>query len=239
MEVACEHCRAKLKIPDEKVPKNQRVKINCPKCGDKIIFDTRQTGADPQRAPHPMDAHETGMFHMEVVETGTDVTQMGTTYGYDDYSEDEDLEFFEEESKLALVMTNDQGYAEKIMTAVEELGYKSITTSNTRDALGKMRFHHFDLIILTDGFDDQDLENSPVLNYMNHLSMSVRRQIFLTLVSVKLKTMDHMMAFSMSANAAVNTKDLDRLPAILKKAISDNQKFYKVFRETLVEIGKV
>jgi hypothetical protein len=52
------------------------------------------------------------------------------------------------------------------------------------------------------------------------------------------KTMDNMMAFAMSANAIVNKKDLDKLPVILKKAISDNERFYKVFMDTMVEVRK-
>ena len=50
--------------------------------------------------------------------------------------------------------------------------------------------------------------------------------------------MDHMMAFAMSANMVINSNDLDRLTAILKHAISDNEKFYKVFKDTMAEAGK-
>ena len=53
------------------------------------------------------------------------------------------------------------------------------------------------------------------------------------------KTMDDMMAFALSANLVVNTKELDKLLAILKRALSDYEKFYKVFMDTLVEVGKV
>jgi hypothetical protein len=128
--------------------------------------------------------------------------------------------------------------AEKIRTAVEELGYKYVPTPNTRDAIGKMRFHHFDQVVLCDGFDGQELVNGPILNYLNHTSMSVRRRIFLALVSDRFKTMDNMMAYAMSANLVINTKDLDKIFRILKKAISDNEKFYKVLVDSLVELGK-
>jgi hypothetical protein len=50
--------------------------------------------------------------------------------------------------------------------------------------------------------------------------------------------MDNMMAFAMSANLVVNEKDLDKLAAVLKKALSDHEKFYKVFMDTLLEVGK-
>ena len=31
MEVVCEKCKAKLNIPDEKIPKGKRTIISCPK----------------------------------------------------------------------------------------------------------------------------------------------------------------------------------------------------------------
>jgi hypothetical protein len=36
----------------------------------------------------------------------------------------------------------------------------------------------------------------------------------------------------------VNPRDLDRLTAILRRAVSDNEKFYKVFFDTLEDVGK-
>ncbi|UCF57440.1 MAG: zinc-ribbon domain-containing protein [Deltaproteobacteria bacterium] len=211
MEITCEHCKTKLNIPDEKIPKNKALRISCPKCKKRMTLDT------PKAAPKDSENDK---------------------YGYGDYTDDEALTFYEEGTKLALVMDNNPEQSEKIKTAVEQLGYNFISAPNTRDAIGRMRFHHFDLIILSDGFDGQGLENSPVLNYLNNISMSVRRRVFVALVGERFKTMDNMMAFAMSANVVINTKEQDKLSAILKRAISDNEKFYKVFMDTLVEAGK-
>jgi len=46
------------------------------------------------------------------------------------------------------------------------------------------------------------------------------------------------MAFAMSANAVINPKDLEKLVTVLKKGLSDYERFYKVFLDTLVEVGK-
>jgi hypothetical protein len=92
--------------------------------------------------------------------------------------------------------------------------------------------------VLSDGFDGQPIDNSPILNYLNNLSMSLRRKIFLALLGDAYKTMDNMMALAMSANIVVSTKDLDKLHPILKKAITENERFYKVFSDIMVETGK-
>jgi hypothetical protein len=237
MEVICEQCKAKLNIPDEKIPKDQVVKINCPKCKNKITLDTRTPAAPQPAGPEQEGIDETGKFHLKFIESKRG-KEGEEGYGYSDYSDDKALDFFEEGAKLALVMASDQAQSQKIKGAVEEMGYKCITTPNTRDAIGKMRFHHFDLEILSDGFDGQPLENSPILNYLNRMTMSVRRRIFLALLSDKFKSVDNMMSYAMSANVVISAKDVEKLPAILRKAISDNDKFYKVFMDTLGQLGK-
>ena len=48
-----------------------------------------------------------------------------------------------------------------------------------------------------------------------------------------------MMAFVKSANLVINIKDLSNLKNIMKKSVADNDKFYKVFKESLRDAGKV
>jgi hypothetical protein len=185
----------------------------------------------------PEDLAGTGSFHLKFIEPKHEkVPEQG--YSYSDYSDDKALEFYDEGSKLALVMGHDPEQAQKIKIVVEELGYRGIVTPNTRDAIGKMRFHHFDLVLLSEGFDGQPLDNSPILNHMNRLPISVRRRVFLGLLGENFKSMDNMMAFSMSANTVVSAKDIDKLGPMLRRAISDNEKFYKVFMDTLAQMGK-
>ena len=233
MEVHCKQCNAKLSIPDEKIPKDQKIKISCPKCKNKITLTPELISTSGSRSHY-----ETGKFYLKFLESKSGSASEKEGYTYKDYSEDDALHFFEENTKLALVMDTGRGHSGKIKSAVEELGYKYISTADTRDAIGKMRFHHFDLIVLSDGFDGQPIERSPILNYLNNVSMSVRRRIFVALLSDKFKTMDNMMAFAMSANAVINLTDMQRLSPVLKKAISDHERFYKIFMGGLVEEGK-
>ena len=236
MEVTCSQCKTKLNVPDDKLPKDQAVKINCPKCKNKITIEPPKHEETEKAAGDSFS--ETGKLHLKFIESKKKEKGGKDSPDYDDYSGgDERLEFYDEGTKLALVMV-DESVQGKIQSAVEELGYKYIPVPNTRDALSKLRFHSFDVVFLADGFDGQQFENSPVMNYLNHLSMSSRRKIFLALFGDRVKTMDEMMAYSLSANVIINTQDLDKLAAILKRGISEYERFYKVFSDTLVEVGK-
>lgn len=234
MEVTCDQCRTKLNVPDDKLPKNQIVRLNCPKCKNKIALDTRglETGSNESAENYA----ETGKLHLKFIESRK--SEEENNYSYDDYSGDESLTFFEDDVRLALVMPRDDGQGEAIKAAVEELGYKYVSSPGTRDALGKLRYHQFDLIILSEGFDNQSLEGNSIINYLNHISISIRRKTFLALIGDNFKTKDDMMAFALSVNMVINPRDIPRSAVILKKGIAEFQMFYKVFMDTLVEVGR-
>ena len=231
MEVTCEQCKSRFNIPDDKVPKDKALKINCPKCKGKITLG----GEVPQEPPKADEAKEVVLTMMNP-SAGRKPPE--ESYGYEDFTNDQELEFFEEGIKLALIMPNPAIDEDRLRAGIEIIGYKCIFTPNTRDAIGKLRFHQFDLIILADGFDSQPLDHSVIVNYLNRLPMSVRRKVFVTLISDHFKSMDNMMAFAMSANVLINSKDIEKLHLILKKAVSENERFYKVFLDTMIETGK-
>lgn len=211
MEIICHGCNAKLNVPDEKIPQGQQVTITCPKCKEKLALDT-------------------------LAENGE--TETGKAEPAPGLGGEAALEFYEEGVRLALIAESEPDLIEKIKESIEDLGYRYVPVESTSEAISKMRFHTFNLVVLSDRFDGIELEQSPVLQYLNHLSMSIRRNMFVVLIGDSFHTMDHMTAFAMSANLVVSSRDLDKLTGILKNAITDNEKFYKVFMDTLVEVGK-
>ena len=209
MEVTCSGCNTKLSIPDDKIPRDQDVRINCPRCKTKITIEAQGIeDAIPAKKDTPADN-----------------------------SSDDSLEYYDE-SKLALIMA-DENICSKIRAAIEEKGYRFVTSSNIRESLQKLRFNQFDLLILADGFDGQEIFGGPIMNYLNHMSMSGRRSIFVTLIGDRYKTMDEMMAYAISANMVINPKDLGSFSTLLKRGLLEYQRFYKVFLDTLEEEGKI
>jgi CheY-like chemotaxis protein len=140
--------------------------------------------------------------------------------------------------RLTMVMEKAPQAIEELRQVVEDLGYRCVLAENSDRAINKLHFHHFDLIFLSEGFEEVELGKGPMLRHINSLPMSLRRRMFLTLIGDGFRSMDRMTAFAMSANLVVNRKDMDKLTAILRQEILDNQNFYRVFVETLSEVGK-
>jgi predicted Zn finger-like uncharacterized protein len=241
MEILCETCHAKLNIPDEKLPKGQRVSVRCPRCQNKLVIDTPilfpEVPPPPDSAVKKQD-DPIGDTSLPSVEEASEASLYEEMPGLDDTEAERALDSYGEGDKLALVMIAESHALEKIKEVLRALGYHGIQAENTREAVSKIQFQNFDLVILSDLFDNTRFQESPILRYLNQLSMSVRRKIFVLLMSDTFQTMDPMMAFTMSANLVANWKDLGRLSNILGRALLDNEKFYKVFMDTLKETGK-
>ena len=122
---------------------------------------------------------------------------------------------------------------EKVRPTLDILEYHVTEAPNGREALKKMRYHNYDLIILNEYFDTQDPDANPVLIYLERQEMETRRNIFLTLLTQRFRTMDHMVAFQKSVNMIVNIRNIDDFDKILQRGMADYGLFYKAFKESL------
>lgn len=216
MKVDCDKCGKTLNIPDEKIPPNKKVSVSCPACKNKITVERPPAEKKTEKPPEEKE---------ELVKV-MDPSEFA----------DEELEVLEEGAKKAMIC--DTAHQKKIAPLLKEMHYQSKTVTSDSEAIGRMKFTQYDLVILAEDFADSSLKNNNVLKYIQPLPMTTRRKMFVALLGKDFRTMDNMQAFALSVNVVINFKDTDNLTAILKKTISENNTFYKVYKETLVAIGK-
>ena len=77
-----------------------------------------------------------------------------------------------------------------------------------------------------------------LLLYLERLNMSIRRNIFVAMVSSSYRTMDQMMAFRYSVNIIVNDKNMDDFGKIIGRGLTDYGLFYRVLNEILKSHGR-
>jgi len=230
MKVSCENCRSKFNIPDDKVPKGQIFSLVCPKCNTKVVVDTRSnTPSSSDQASESSD-----ISNPEKEKTIIDEVDADT---YD--ASDKPFDFLEEGVETALLCEHDPAIQAKIKTALFNMEYHITAPKLAKDALKQMRFHVFDMVMLSERFGTQNPDMNPVLNYLNRLNMSIRRNIFVTLITDRFRTMDNMAAFNKSVNLIVNLKNIDDIEKILRRGISDHDAFYRIFKRALIKTGRV
>mgnify|MGYP001326002449 CR=1 FL=1 len=214
MQVTCNACQRSMKIPDEKLPKDHAFSITCPEC--KIKFKVDQ--------------------HLKPKEKEETVVTRSMVVNPQEFEDDEDLVIYDENDQIALVL--DDNNKDVWTKALEEKNFKIQYARSPEYAVHKMKFTHFHFVALNENFGNVALDESPIYQKMIEMPMVTRRNIFFALVGANFKSLNNMQAYQKSANVVINEKDLEKLRDILKKSISENEIFYKVYKETLNAMGK-
>ena len=227
MDVSCDKCQANFRIPDEKVPSGKPFILKCPKCKEKFTVSPRAEKApavEVEKDAAPLQSPSQALFD----EAATD--------SYD--ASERPFDFVEEGVETALICEGDPIYRGKIQAALETLGYRVTYPANAREALKQMRFHVFDMVVINEKFDTPDPDHNNVLRYLETLGMSTRRNIFVAMISDRFRTGDNMAAFNKSVNMIVGVSHMDEVEKVLKHGITENDIFYRVYKESLVKTGR-
>jgi hypothetical protein len=142
------------------------------------------------------------------------------------------------EARPALVCVDAGDRADAVIAALTELGYAPESPADADDAIDRMRKTAYQVVIVDEGYEGTSALDNPVLKALAGMAMALRRYMFVTLLGADVKTLDHAVAFARSVNAVVNVNDVVQLTPILRRAIADNDAFYRVFREVLQAAGK-
>lgn len=216
MDIICENCQSKFKIPDESIPSGKTATLPCPKCKKTISI----------KAPEVAKTEK--VDEIDGLEADFDFEE-------DDYEDSEKpFDFIEEEGKIALVCETDTHIRDNIVRALELLEYHVSAAKDNRDALRNLRYKVYDLVVVDEYFGTKDPERNGVLIYLERLHMDVRRNMFVALISDRFRTMDFMMAFCKSVNLIINKKNIADVEKILSRNITDYEMFYRIYKETLL-----
>jgi len=142
-----------------------------------------------------------------------------------------------ENRQNALVCIDDHGLKKKVYSAVNQMGLNAETVTDTKDALDKMEYHIYHLVIIDEAFE-QNIGTLNIIDRMNTIDMSLRRRICLVLISNNFNTNDNMVALHSSVNYIIHLDDIPHLETFLSKVLTDHKNFYSVYNESLKLAGK-
>jgi CheY-like chemotaxis protein len=212
MDIICEKCQSKFAIPDEKIPNGKVISTPCPKCKNILYIGSAQKQVAPA----------------------------GEEF-YTDTSDDAEkpFDFIEEEGSTALVCEQDPDIRKKVIDALDIMEYHITIAESGRDALKKMRYHVYDLIVINETFNSDSPDSNMVTLYLERLPMSIRRDTFVIMISTRFHTLDRMLAFRYSVHIIINSKNIDDFAKIVSRGLTDNEMFYQVFNESLKTIKRM
>lgn len=214
MKIICENCQSRFNIPEEKIPEEGPAAFRCPKCKSRIEIPARKTEtATHQPAPMATEGDP------------------GDAYGGA-------FDFIEEEGKTALLCLQDPEHWEQTAEVLDLMEFHATAAENATEALKKIQYHTYDLVVLDENFDTENPDANAILAHLSRLDMAVRRNIFVALISCRHKTLDAMATFHRSVNLVINTSHMGDIGRILERGIAENELFYQPFREALKNTGR-
>jgi CheY-like chemotaxis protein len=212
MEITCTSCQGKFRIGNDQIPPGKYVAFPCPKCATRISVTVESPGRE--RAA-PSEA-ETGAYN----------------------ASDRPFDFIEEEGRTALICEIDPQVRRTLVTQLAALGYQITAAENAREALKRMRYHVYDVVVVDELFDTENPEANGVLIYLERLAMSVRRNIFVVMITGHHRTMDNFTGFLKSLNLVINVRNIEDFGKILGRGLTEHLTFYRVFRDKLKQAGR-
>lgn len=221
MEIVCSQCRAHFRIPDNKIPEGQNILLTCPKCKNRIPIDRRQL----QQVLQDVQAKSVDPFPDQFINEIYD-------------SADRPFDFIAPGAHTALICEPNEEVRSSLSAELMALGYYPVMPQTCDEALKRMRFHMFNVIVLNDRFGCTQPEAHPILYALRNLAMETRRTIFVILLTDRFRSMDDMAAFHQSVNLIINDRNVSEFTMIFQRAIADHEAFYRVFLECLSKLGK-
>ena len=226
MRMRCNNCQAVFNVAEEKIPRDRSFRVACSKCKHPITVE-------PQKAASKNVALGVDVSLSEVTDAPTDIAvELDASSAYDS-----PLELLEEGARSALVCVDEPERLKAVKEALEDLNYYSSVASSIKEALSKLRYNQYDLVMLDEEFCGESAENNTVLRYLQPMPMSTRRSIFVMLISNQVKTLDNLTAFAKSVNAVISANDMQKVKLVLERAMADHRRFYKVYLDSIDALG--
>ncbi len=142
-----------------------------------------------------------------------------------------------EDRKNALVCIEDPVMKKSVFSVINQMGFNAETVIDVKDALDRMEYHIYHLLIIDEAFDENK-GTQRILDRMNTIDMSLRRRICLVLISSKYNSNDNMAALHSSVNNMIHLDDIAHLGSFLTQILMDHKNFYSVYNESLKQVGK-
>jgi len=143
------------------------------------------------------------------------------------------LDLFEVGDLTALVCVDVPEVQRIVVDQLTSLNYKIHTGLFLEDILLKMRAHVYDVVVISEHFNANDMASNPIIAAAITAPSQERRRQFLVAIGSSLATNDEMQAFQYSVDLVVGLSDVVNLRPVLRRGVMRVGEFYAPFREAL------
>jgi hypothetical protein len=131
---------------------------------------------------------------------------------------------------------------ETVLKITDALGFTAHAPGTHAEALARLRYNEYGLIIVTEEFEKMPHKGVSVLETLQKLVMQKRRKLFLVYAAPNVESSERLEATALSVNLLVSTGDMKKSGKIantIKRGMAEHHLNYKVYNESLSSIGSI
>jgi CheY-like chemotaxis protein len=148
------------------------------------------------------------------------------------------ISYGERNQPQALVCVTDPAEQRQILSCLKEAGYAAHAAANPADAVERLRFTAYAVVVLREGFDGPAGTASPLTEALTDTPMATRRNTHTVFVGPDVVTHDSEAAFAKSVDLTIHPNDLPHFSDALQRSLAETEQMYRVFRETQRTLGR-
>ncbi|MFT5701897.1 MAG: hypothetical protein ACI8ZB_004801 [Desulforhopalus sp.] len=138
----------------------------------------------------------------------------------------------------ALILMPGDKLRNATVSVIEAYGYLTETVDTALEAIHRLSFSNYEIVVVHTGFEDWVLfSDSVVHNYLCTLPMSRRRGVYYIVIGPNLLTYYRLSALALSVNLVVNDRDVENLRKLLKKGFREYEELFGPMMELLHDMS--
>jgi hypothetical protein len=138
-------------------------------------------------------------------------------------------------SDRTILITVQSPWVDPLTKAVQEEGGLSLSVNNKEEAFSFLQFEQPEFFILSEGLGPEDSQSISLLEFIQKMPASQRREIFVVWVGKNVKSGDMLSAFSYSVNLVLQPEHLPGITKMIRKSWSQWKDLYQVFFQTRLQ----
>lgn len=146
--------------------------------------------------------------------------------------------YAEQAQARALVCVTAPAERDQVLAALKRDGYAAHAAADAADAIERLRFTAYALVILREGFGSAAGDGNPVLEHLAEMGMATRRLMHVVFVSPGVRSHNASAAFARSVDLVLHVNDLPHLGEALQRSRAAAEQAYRVFLDSLRAAGK-
>jgi len=227
LKISCPHCKTPIELTSdgraiggqvmEDLLGSEQEDQTLPPGGNELLekakIDNAKPVKPPPEAPHPPDVSWLASGELSEKAVVSDIP-------------------------MALILMKEGEMRGQVAKAFESRNYMPVFKNSAEEAIEEMRFTDYAAVILHSTYEGANLDSSLFHEHMCEMGMSKRRYIYYVLIGPEFRTLYDLESLALSANLAINDKDVQYIDTILKKGFRSHEELFGPYLRALKEHGK-